>query len=762
MAHFPLFLGPYEFAMAKYVAPTIDQVLSKLKYLDEDNRIRVRQAYELAERLHKGQKRSSGEDYITHPLAVADILADLHADADTIIAGLLHDVVEDCDYPPEKIEEQFGSRVRILVMGVTKLSKQTARELEPTDGHGKPLDGNGHRPRRAPTWQESWAENMRQLFMSSVEHPLILVIKLADRLHNMRTLYGHPSEAKRKRIAKETLEIFAPVANRLGMWQIKWELEDLSFRYLEPEIYRQIKEALAQRRATREQFVKIVEREIRRELDKAGIKGEVKGRPKHIYSIWRKMQRKGVPFEEIYDVHGFRVIVDSVVDCYTVLGLIHTKWTPIPGEFDDYIARPKDNGYQSLHTAVVGPGGKHMEIQIRTWEMHEMAEQGVAAHWRYKEGGGKYDANFANKVAWLRALVQYEEDAKNAAEVVENIRADLFSDRVYVFTPRGDLISLPAGATPVDFAYHIHTEVGHRCRGARVNGKLVKLNYKLQNRDRVEIITAKRGGPSRDWLNPNLGYVRTSRARSKIKAWFRKQDREQNIQAGRLALDRLLKQLNIRISFDEVARVLDYENVEDMLAALGYGDLSTERIAGKLIDLQQQAKLEATQDLAPDIPDIPPPPKARRRQDEVKIRGIEGLAYRMAQCCHPLPGEPIAGYITRGRGITIHRQDCPNLLRRVQTEPERIIHVEWGIETPTYPVTILVKAWNRAGLLRDITNILANDKINIRGSTTKSNPSSPFASIILTIEVKDATQLTRVMDLIQRVTNVISVERMRG
>jgi len=751
--------------MAKYVAPTIDQILGKLKYMNAEERIRVRQAYELAERLHRGQKRSSGEDYITHPLAVADILADLNADVDTIIAGLLHDVVEDCDYPPEKIEEQFGSRVMKLVMGVTKLSKQTAKELEPTDGHGKPLagNGNGHRLRRAPTWKEEWAENMRQLFMSSVEHPLILVIKLADRLHNMRTLYGHPSEEKRKRIARETLEIFAPIANRLGMWQIKWELEDLSFRYLEPDTYQQLKQELAQRRETRERFVKLVEREIRRELDKAGIKGEVLGRPKHIYSIWRKMQRKGVPFEEIYDVHGFRVIVDTVADCYTVLGLIHSRWVPIPGEFDDYIARPKDNGYQSLHTAVIGPGGKHMEVQIRTREMHEMAEQGVAAHWRYKEGGGKYDASFANKVAWLRALVQYEEEGgSDAEEMVENIRTDLFSDRVYVFTPKGDLISLPAGATPVDFAYHIHTEVGHRCRGARVNGKLVKLNYKLQNRDRVEIITARRGGPSRDWLNPNLGYVRTSRARSKIKAWFRKQDREQNIQAGRQALDRLLRQLNIRIGFDEVARLLDYPTVEDMLAALGYGDLSTERIAGKLIDLQHQAKMEALHAQAPDIPDIPPPPRAPPGDGEVKIRGVEGLMYRLAQCCHPLPGEPIAGYITRGRGITIHRQDCPNLLRRIETEPERIIHVSWGIETPTYPVTILVKAWNRAGLLNDITKILANEKINIRGSTTKSNNKSPFASVILTIEVKDATQLTRVMDLIDRITNVISVERMRG
>ncbi len=748
--------------MAKYIPPTIDQVLTKLKYMSSDQLELVRQAYVLAEEQHRGQKRSSGEDYITHPLAVADILADLHADAETIAAGLLHDVVEDCEYPPERIEAQFGYKVMKLVMGVTKLSKQTAKELEPTDAHGKPHDHNGPR-RQAPAWKDEWAENMRQLFMSSAEHPLILVIKLADRLHNMRTLSGHPSIAKRQRIARETMDIFAPVANRLGMWQIKWELEDLSFRYLQPEIYQRLKEALAQRRDSRERFIKLVEREIRRELNKAGIKGDVSGRPKHIYSIWRKMQRKGIPFEEVYDIHGFRIILDSVTDCYTVLGLIHSRWTPVPGEFDDYIARPKDNGYQSLHTAVIGPGGKHMEIQIRTREMHEMAEQGVAAHWRYKEGGGRYDHQFANKVAWLRALVQYEEEGyDDATAMVENLRSDLFSDRVYVFTPKGDIINLPTGATPVDFAYHIHTEVGHHCRGARVNGKIVKLNYQLKNRDRVSIITTKRGGPSRDWLNPNLGYVHTSRARSKIKSWFRKQDREQNILAGRQAMERLLKQLNIRLGYDEVARALEYETVEDMLAALGYGDLSTERIAGKLIDLQQQARLEAEQEIEPDLPDFPEPPKARKSEETTSLRGVEGMLVRFAQCCHPLPGEPIVGYITRGRGITIHRQDCPNLLHRAQNEPERLIQVDWGIETPTYPVTLLVKAWNRAGLLRDITNILAKEEINIRGSTTKSNSRSPFASIILTIEVKDTKQLTRIIELVDQVQNVFSVERMRG
>jgi len=752
--------------MAKYQPPTINQLQAKLTYMSEDDRVLVQQAYDVAEKEHQGQKRSSGDSYITHPLAVADILADLNADAETISAALLHDVVEDCDYPSEKIEEYFGRKVKDLVLGVTKLSKQTRKELEPTDSHGNPelqsyLKRNNGRSSQAPSpsRQDEWAENMRQLFMSSAEHPLILVIKLADRLHNMRTLSGHPSEKKRKRIARETLEIFAPVANRLGMWQIKWELEDLSFRYLEPETYQQMKRKISQRRKGREGFIQRVKREIKADIEKEHVEAEISGRPKHIYSIWRKMQRKGIAFEEVYDIHGFRVIVDSIGDCYTVLGLVHARWAPIPGEFDDYIARPKENGYQSLHTAMIGPGGTHMEVQIRTREMHEMAEQGVAAHWRYKELGHKYDAQFANKVAWLRVLVNYEDETDDATEMVENLRADLFSDRVYVFTPKGDLFSLPTGATPIDFAYYIHTEVGHRCRGARVNGKMVRLDHKLETRDRVEIITTKRGGPTRDWLNPNLGLVKTSRARTKIRAWFRKQDREQNIQAGRQALDRLLKQLNLKsTSYEDVAKSLDYKNLDDLLAAIGYGDVSTERIAGRLLDLQRQAEAELKHEQEIPFSEMPIPPRARPG-DEITVRGVEGLLTRMAHCCNPLPGEPIVGYITRGRGITIHRADCPNIINR--NEPERLIHVEWGIDTPTYPVPIIIKAWNRAGLLRDITSVVAADKINISGSNTLSNPKSPFVSITITLDVADAEQLTRTMNKIERVQNVFSVERLR-
>ncbi len=753
--------------MAQYVSPSIDKLQSKLSYMGPDDLLLVRQAYDVAYEQHQGQTRNTGDAYITHPLAVADILADLRADAETIAAGLLHDVVEDCDFSAEKIEEYFGKKVKDLVLGVTKLSKQTSTELTPTDSHGKPdtsmysTNGNGYSSLApTPSRQAEWAENMRQLFMSSVEHPLILVIKLADRLHNMRTLSGHPNVAKQRRIARETLEIFAPVANRLGMWQIKWELEDLSFRYLEPDLYQQMKSKLSQRRRSRERFINIVLMHLKADTAKADLEADITGRPKHIYSIWRKMQRKGIPFEEVYDIHGFRIIVNTIADCYTVLGLIHARWLPIPGEFDDYIARPKENGYQSLHTAMIGPGGRHMEVQIRTWEMDEMAEQGVAAHWRYKEHGHKYGQEFANKVAWLRALVSHEDDeSESATEMVDSLRSDLFGDRVYVFTPKGDLFSLPAESTPIDFAYHIHTEVGHRCRGARVNGKMVRLDYKLKNRDRVEIITTKRGGPSRDWLNPHLGFVRSSRARSKIRSWFRKQKREQNIVAGRQSLDRLLKQLNLRAtSYEDVAKALKYDNLDDLLADLGYGDISTERIAGRLVNLQKQAEAEQEKEQGIDIPDIPLPPPARPG-DEIIVRGVEGLLTRMANCCRPIPGEAIVGYITRGRGITIHRQDCTNIINR--NEPERLIHVEWGAETPTYPVPVSVKSWNRAGLLRDITAVVAADGINISSTSTQTNKQSHYASMVLTLDVSDAEQLTRVMNQIEHIQNVFSVERYR-
>lgn len=743
--------------MTVYVSPTIDQLLQKAGYLSGNDRDLLRRAFVVAEEQHRGQTRSSGEPYITHPLAVAEILCNLGADAETMAAGLLHDVVEDTGYPPEKLSEQFGKKVTELVLGVTKLSKQVRGVLEPTGNHPNGANG-GPVARPDPTRQEEWAENMRQLFLSSGEHPLILVIKLADRLHNMLTLSAIKNEDKRRRIAKETLEIFAPVANRLGMWQIKWELEDLAFFHLQPVIYQQLREKISQRRTGREKYIKQVEDQIRLALIEHSITADVSGRPKHIYSIWRKMQKKGIPVEEVYDVHGFRIVVDSVTDCYVALGIIHTLWKPIPGEFDDYIARPKDNGYQSLHTAVIGPDKHPMEVQIRTWEMHDLAEQGVAAHWRYKEGGRKFDEDFANKIAWLRALKAFEEEASDAAEMVESMRTDIFSDRVYVFTPKGDLFNLPAGSTPIDFAYQIHTEVGHRCRGARVNGKMVRLDYQLKNRDRVEIITTKKAGPSRDWLNEHLGYVRTRRARSKIRQWFRTQDRDANIVAGRQTLDRLIKQLYLRsVSHEDAALAMGYDNLDDFLAAIGYGDIPTDRLSSKLIAMQPKERGEEKEEDG-DLPDVAPPAGASA---PIAIRGVDGLLSRLAQCCNPLPGDDIVGYVTRGRGVTIHKVDCPNVMHRSQ-EQERMIQAHWGAETPTYPVPIIVRAWNRTGLLRDISAVVAADGINISASATNTNPKSPLAVIFLTLSVGDAQQLTRIMDRIERVQNVMSVERYRA
>ena len=743
--------------MPKYVSPTIDQLLEKLRYLPDAERDLVRRAYEVAEAQHREQMRSSGEPYITHPLAVADILADLRSDVDTVAAGLLHDVVEDTGYTPEQLETNFGSRVKELVLGVTKLSSQTRRELESTD-HSE-TGGNGSAPPRPErSRQEEWAENMRQLFLSSGDHPLILVIKLADRLHNMRTLSALKNEDKRRRIAKETMDIFAPVANRLGMWQIKWELEDLCFRHLQPGVYQQLREKISQRRDVREGFIHEVEEQLQADLADASVSADVTGRPKHIYSIWRKMQKKGTPFEKVYDVHGFRIIVESIPDCYTALGIVHARWVPVPGEFDDYIARPKENGYRSLHTAVIGPGKTHMEVQIRTVEMHELAEQGVAAHWRYKEGGShKIDADFTNKVAWLRALVNYEEESSSASEMVENMRSDLFGDRVYVFTPKGDLLAMPAGATPIDFAYQIHSEVGHRCRGARVNNHMVRLDYQLKNRDQVEIITTKKGGPSRDWLNEHLGYVRTSRARTKIKQWFRRQDREQNITFGRQMLERLLKQLSLRtVSFEDVAKAFAYDELDDLLAAIGYGDITSDRLVGKLISLQPPPSDKASGDYLPETSRQ----AAAADAGGIAIRGVTGLDVRLANCCHPLPGEAIIGYVTRGRGVTVHRADCPNVINR--DEADRLIQANWGDETPTYGVPIMVKAWNRSGLLRDITSIVASEGINISDTTTISNEKNPVAVILLTIHVRDAQQLTRQLDRMGGVPNVFEVERLRS
>ncbi len=701
--------------------------------------ILLRRAYKLAAEAHRDQRRKSGEPYIVHPVAVAAILADLGMDAQTLAAALLHDVVEDTDVTLDDIRQAFGDEIATLVDGVTKLHLV------------------GSLPRTRERLDKANAESLRKMFLAMINDVRVVIIKLADRLHNMRTLDAIPPQRQRE-IAQETLEIFAPLANRLGIWQLKWELEDLSFRYLNPEKYHEIATALRQKRAEREAYIRQVVDILQNELKKAGIKAEVYGRPKHIYSIWRKMQRKGVNINQIYDVLAVRVIVDTVPQCYQVLGIVHQLWTPIPHEFDDYIARPKDNMYQSLHTAVVGPKGIPLEVQIRTWEMHRNAEYGIAAHWRYKEPGVKRDEEFENKIAWLRQLIEWRQELTDATEFVDSLKTDVFQDRVYVFTPKGDIIDLPAGATPIDFAYYVHTEVGHRCRGARVNGRIVPLNYQLKSGDQVEIITAKQGGPSRDWLNTHLGYVKTARARSKIRQWFRKQNREQAIQDGRTLLERELKRLGLENEpYERLAHLMGYEKVDDLLAAIGYGDINAQQITNRLMQEEQAKRREEKSDL------LAPPPSHHERPTlvGVSVDGIEGLLIVPAKCCNPVPGDDVVGYVTRGRGITVHRRDCPNVLNNL--DPDRLIEVAWHPKRQgVYPVRIRVLAYDRPGLLRDISTVVSDEGINIADAYTHTDPKNQTAEILVTLEITDASQLSRVLDKIERLPNVIEAYRQRS
>jgi GTP pyrophosphokinase len=699
----------------------------------EAERELLRRAFDLASQAHANQKRASGEPYIQHCLAVAQMLAELHLDTATLAAALMHDTLEDTSVTYEELEGEFGGEIAKLVDGVTKL------------GQIDQLSGMSERNIR----EDAKAESLRKMFLAMVDDVRVVLIKLADRLHNMRTLSSLP-EYKRKRIARETLEIFAPLANRLGIWQMKWELEDLSLRHLEPETYKEIATLIDERRPNRERYITEVVSRVREELGKAGVKAEVSGRPKHIYSIYRKMKRKGVDFDQIYDVSGVRVLAESVRDCYTALGVIHSMWRPIPGEFDDYIATPKDNMYRSLHTAVVGPEGKPLEAQIRTYEMHYTAELGIAAHWRYKEGQ-KQDPVFDNKIAWLRQLMEWRQEVTDAREFIDSLKTDVFQDRVYTFTPRGDIIDLPTGSTPIDFAYHIHTEVGHRCRGAKVDGKLVGLDYQLRNGDQVEILTAKRGGPSRDWLNPHLGYVKTSRARSKIRQWFKRQNRDENIVQGREVLERELKRLGLdETPFDQIAKKFNLDKVDDLMAAIGAGDINAHQIAGRALELMQPE--EETLEIPPAR--VTPTAPATG----IRVRGVGDLLTNLAHCCNPLPGDDIVGYITRGRGVTIHRQDCPNILR--MNDRERLIEVDWGPEiTETYPVDVRVEAYDRQGLLRDIASVVADEAINLSAANVMTRKKDHMATMVVTLEIADIDQLSRVLARIERLPNVLEARR---
>ena len=724
----------------------------------------IKNAYQFAEQAHRGQLRASGEPYITHCVAVAYILAELKVPPVIIAAALLHDTVEDTSVTLDDLKEKFGDEIASLVNGVTKLTnlpRVTRGEKHPKEKEDTAEGASESKVKHAEgddlilgdTLEKSRrkdlaTETLRKTLMAMGDDVRVVMIKLADRLHNMRTLSYIP-ESKRYRIAKETLDIFAPLANRLGIWQIKWELEDLAFRYTQPEDYKAIAEKLADRRVNREAEVKKIIVDLEKVLTEGGIKAEISGRSKHIYSIYQKMVQKDKVFENVRDLRGVRLIVQDIPSCYAALGIIHTHWRPIPNEFDDYIAAPKDNFYQSIHTSVIYTDGKPMEVQIRTEEMHHAAEYGIASHWLYKEKGSQ-DDHYQQRINWLRKLMEWRQDVEDAEEFVNGVKSDVFEDQVYVFTPRGDIIDLPVGATPIDFAYTVHTEVGNRCRGAKINGKLVSLDYHLKTGDQVEILTAKRGGPSRDWLNTHLGLVNTQRARAKIRQWFKKQDREQNLSQGRDMLDREMKRLGIvDLDIDDLRKSFDYKSSDDLYVALGCGDLAI----GKIINHIQEVEKNTEDPLF----SITPTAVERKDSESVSVLGLKGILTSYAKCCNPAPGDEIVGYITRGRGATIHRVDCPNILR--MKDKERIVKVNWGEAKRTFPVQVAIKAYDRQGLMGDITNVLGNEGINLRDINIKI--SSNFATINLLLDIGDINQLSRVLTLMETLPNVMEAYRIK-
>jgi len=709
--------------------PIRDQLLDRIRVQYPRGRETIERAIVFATEHHGTQKRVSGDPYIVHPLEVGMILCDLQMDVDTVVAGLLHDVLEDTAVTVDELTREFGPAVVKLVQGVTKL-RQVKRKSR--------IDEED--------LSEEQAENLRKMFLAMVDDVRVVIIKLSDRLHNMRTLQYLPPE-RQQRNARETMDLFAPLANRLGIWQLKWQLEDLSFRYLDPEHYREVARLLAERRVERTTFLEQTIARLRRRLTGEGIAYRVTGRPKHIYSIYRKMQQKERSFDEIYDLHGIRIITQSKGDCYHILGIVHSLWRPIPGEFDDYIAAPKENGYQSLHTAVMTDGGRPLEVQIRTEEMHNVAEFGVAAHWRYKEQA-QPDAAIESRVQLLRQALDVDPSKLDARQFVDLFREDIIAERVYVFTPKGDIIDLPRGATPVDFAYGIHSEIGHRCRGAKVDGRLVSLDYQLQSGERVEIITSKQGGPSRDWLNPHLNFVATQRARQRIRQWFRREQRDQNIAAGREILDREMRRLGLdQEAYAKIAELFKFRDIDDFMAAVGYGDISASQIAHKLDESSA-----ATDELR--VRAIP-----ERPVSEVMVAGVGDLYTQIAACCQPVPGDKIVGYITRGKGVTVHRVDCPNVISLKDTE--RLISVSWGGTQEQYPVGIEILGFDRPGLLHDISGEIMDMGLNMSSASVSSDKDHQ-AHIICTIGIKGLGQLSDVMTRLQNVRDVLDVRRLRS
>jgi GTP pyrophosphokinase len=707
----------------------------------------IKKAYKIAEEAHQGETFYNGQPYFSHCLAVATVLADLSVPPELTIAGLLHDVLEVTDIKLEDLQREFNQEVAGLVNGATKLTQLP--NLLKIEQDNQLTTTQKEMPAHRKVREEDVAEALRKTFLAMSDDIRVVVVKLADRLHVMRTL-SYLGDEKQKKISQETLDIYAPLANRLGIWQIKWELQDLAFRYVAPKEYKEIAEKLANRRTDREQQIEEIIKRLDEVLESQGIQARISGRPKHIYSIYQKMTRKDMPFEMLMDLRGVRLIVDDVAACYKALGVVHMKWRPIPGEFDDYIAARKDNNYQSLHTAVIFDDGKPLEVQIRTQEMHENAEYGIAAHWRYKESDAHLKESYKQKISWLRSLFTWQQEEEEAEELVNGWKSDVFKDRVYVLTPQGDIIDLPAGSTPIDFAYHVHTEIGNRCRGAKINGKLVSLDHPLDTGNQVEILTAKRGGPSRDWLNPSLGLVRTSRARSKIKQWFRKQDREINLAQGKATLEKEFKRMGFKnVDLDLIVDELGMKSIDDLFVAIGCGDIGVGRIVNKISEsgqekLEEEPKISGVEEIESVMP-----------SDSIKVMGLEGIATTLGKCCNPMPGDEIIGYVTRGRGVTIHRQDCPNILR--VDEKERLIKVSWGKPGKKFTVHVQIKAYDRQGLMADISNEISDENVNLIDLSMKMN--QHLAVIHLVLGVQGISQLSRLLTRLENLPNVFEAKR---
>ncbi len=741
---------------------TIGGIIQSVKSYqpDADEKL-IERAYLVASEGHKDQVRASGEPYIIHPLSVAEILTELHLDDVTICAAIMHDVVEDTLFKLEEIRDMFGEEMALLIDGVTKISLLTIQ----SDSENKLLPKKKSEMERARLKEEQQLETYRKMIIAMAKDIRVIMIKLADRLHNMRTLkYMRPD--KQKRIAKETLEIYAPIANRLGISSIKWELEDLSLRYLEPEVYYELVENVKIKRKARQIYITEAVKQIEEEFDDLDIHATISGRAKHFYSIYKKMVRDKKEIGAIYDLFAVRILVDTVPDCYNVLGIIHSRWKPIPGRFKDYIAVPKTNGYRSLHTTVMVLGYP-LEIQIRTYAMHQISEYGVAAHWKYKETGQSVKAGTASdqKMSWLHQMVQLQRDIRDPKEYLEALKIDIFSDEVFVFTPVGELISLPKGSNPIDFAYRIHSQVGHHCVGAKVNGKIVPLEYKLHTGDYVEIITNRsNNGPSKDWLN----IVASSDTRTKIRSWFKKENREENIQHARQMIDDELKKLGYTpkdlLKGDRISKIAAQMNIaseEDLLAQLGYGTIHLNGIITKLVELHNK-------DLAANVPEevsellkeIRQPARNNLPKSEtgVLVEGESGFFVRLAKCCNPIPGDEISGYVTRGRGVTVHRVDCPNILHG--TELDRMIEVSWEIGADKiYVVEIEIVCVDKSGVLTELLAVPATMQVNIHSVHADPNKSNKTSTVRLGLEVKNAEQVSRIMNQLRRVKNVFSVSR---